>query len=362
MGVSKTQVVKFIRKGDTGAKGDKGATLRGPQAWSDCATGYAFKAGGDGEEWKDVVLYNGNYYSCVKSHTKTASNYPGSTTAVSNGYWQLGDKIELVATKILLATYALVENLGVAAIDMKDAAGNILFQAKDGNVTCKTGTFDGITVKNAIVSGVLQGVTGSFKSLDCINESGDIICNMSFGSDGRMWFNNGDLYQQGTKDSRSLRFYTSDVWCRGSFGAATRNVLVVHGSYGYYYTKGITGGGTYVSFTSAKDSNDNTYYTLPCYGTSGDYAGFPVDIVVFKITSSTTYKYLLSMSNSQRVLLINANDDQNNVQIYSHGSLTTINGGVMREVCKMYTMQYPQQASTVLGAGAFLGAAQDNNW
>lgn len=360
MGVSRTQVVKFIRKGDkgdTGAKGEQGATLRGPQAWSDCATGYAFKAGGAGEQWKDVVLYNGNYYSCVKSHTKTASNYPGSTTATNNGYWQLGDKIELVATKILLATYALVENLGVTAIDMKDSAGNILFQAKDGNVTCKTGTFENVTI-----SGTLKGVSGSFKSLDCIDGSGNTVCNMSFGSDGRMWFNNGDLYQQGTKDSRSLRFYTSNIWCRGNFGAAGRNVLVVYGSYGYYYTKGVTDSGTYVSFTSATSSNNEAYYTLPCYGFSGDYSGFPVDTIVFKITSSTTYRYLLSMSNSQRVLLINANDNQNNVQIYSHGSLTTISGGQMREVCKMYTFQYPQQENTVLGAGIFLGAAFDNNW
>ena len=133
-------------KGDTGETGERGPVLRGPQAWSDCANGYAFKAGGAGEQWKDVVLYNGNYYSCVKSHTKTASNYPGSTTANNNGYWQLGDKIELVATKILLAAYALVENLGVTAIDMKDAAGNILFQAKDGNVICRTGTFENVKV------------------------------------------------------------------------------------------------------------------------------------------------------------------------------------------------------------------------
>ena len=178
MGVSKTQVVKFIRKGD---KGEQGATLRGPQAWSDCATGYAFKAGGAGEQWKDVVLYNGNYYSCVKSHTKTASNYPGSTTANNNGYWQLGDKIELVATKILLATYALVENLGVAAIDMKDAAGNILFQAKDGNVTCKTGTFDGINVKNATIE---SGQIAGFKI------SGNGLSNDPFTNDAYVIFRN----------------------------------------------------------------------------------------------------------------------------------------------------------------------------
>lgn len=134
------------REGDKGEQGDRGPTLRGPQAWSDCANGYSFKCGAEGEEWKDVVLYGNNYYSCVKSHAKTASNYPGSTADQTNGYWRLGDKVELVATKILLATYALVKNLGVECIDMRDTAGNILFQAKGGNVICKTGTFDGITV------------------------------------------------------------------------------------------------------------------------------------------------------------------------------------------------------------------------
>lgn len=179
--VSRTQVVKFIRKGDTGDKGERGPALRGPQAWSDCATGYAFQAGNTGEEWKDVVLYNGNYYSCKKSHTKTASNYPGSTTANANGYWQLGDAIELVATKILLATYALVENLGVETIDMRDASGNILFQAKDGNVTCKTGTFDGIKVSNATIE---SGKIAGFKI------SGDGLTNDPFTNDAYLIFRN----------------------------------------------------------------------------------------------------------------------------------------------------------------------------
>lgn len=146
------------REGQTGAQGDRGPVLRGPQAWSDCATRYNFQCGAKGEAYKDVVLYGNNYYSCVKSHTKTTGNYPGSTADKLNSYWQLGDKIELVATKILLASYALVKNLGVECIDMRDAAGNILFQAKDGNVTCKTGVFDGITVRNAeIESGRIAG-------------------------------------------------------------------------------------------------------------------------------------------------------------------------------------------------------------
>ena len=345
-------------KGDKGDQGDRGPTLRGPQAWSDCATGYAFQAGGAGEKWQDVVIYGSNYYSCVKSHTKTSSNYPGSTTAINNGYWQLGDKIELVATKILLATYALVKNLGVEAIDMKDANGNILFQAKDGAVTCKTGTFENVTVQ-----GTLKGVTGTFKSLNCVNNSGTVVGEISFDSSGRLWFS-GDMYHQGydSNKGRSYRFYTSDIWCRGQFGASERNVLVVNGSYGYYYTKGMSYSGTYVAFTKKTPSNNTGYYVLPMYGTSGDYAGFPVDVVVFNIDSSTVYNYELSMYNSQRVLVVNANDNQGNVKIFSNGNLITWQGGEMAEVIKLANVMRPTPDSTLVGCGLMVGAFRDNNW
>lgn len=163
--------------GTYGEKGEQGPTLRGPQAWSDCANGYAFKQGKEGEAWKDVVLYNGNYYSCVKSHSKTDSNYPGSSQDTANGYWQLGDKIELVATKILLATYALVENLGVEAIEMKDSAGNILFQAKNGNVTCKTGTFTNIKVQSGSIAGFK--VSGNGLTNDPFTNDAYIISGMT---------------------------------------------------------------------------------------------------------------------------------------------------------------------------------------
>ena len=139
--------IQPVADGQDGARGDRGPTLRGPQAWSDCAVGYVFQSGANGEEYKDIVLYGNNYYSCIKSHAKTASNFPGSATDTNSGLWKLADKLEIVATKILLAQYALVKNLGVETIDMKDDKGNIIFQAKDGNVTCNSGTFKNITVK-----------------------------------------------------------------------------------------------------------------------------------------------------------------------------------------------------------------------
>ena len=142
-----------------GNQGSVGATLRGPQAWSDCAIGYSFQAGGQGDSWKDVTLYSENYYSCIKSHIKTATNYPGSTEDSNMHYWQLGDNIELIATKILLASYALVKNLGVETIDMRDNGGNILFQAKDGNVTCQTGTFNNINISGTVHSQLFYSAT-----------------------------------------------------------------------------------------------------------------------------------------------------------------------------------------------------------
>lgn len=157
-GVTHKRTVSFktVADGQPGAKGDRGPALRGPQAWSDCAVGYVFQSGASGEEYKDLVLYGGYYYSCIKSHTKTASNNPGSATDTNSGLWKLADPVEIVATKILLAQYALVKNLGVEAIDMKDANGNIIFQAKDGNVTCNSGTFTNGTFTNVKVIGSIR--------------------------------------------------------------------------------------------------------------------------------------------------------------------------------------------------------------
>lgn len=175
------QSLYYIASGENGAKGDRGPALRGPQAWSDCAVGYVFQSGASGEEYKDIVLYGNNYYSCIKSHTKTASNNPGSATDTNSGLWKLADKLEMVATKILLAQYALVKNLGVEAIDMKDANDNIIFQAKDGNVTCNGGTFKNLTVKgnssfegsvkaNMFYGTVRKVTPGSTYTIDPVNE------------------------------------------------------------------------------------------------------------------------------------------------------------------------------------------------
>ena len=164
--------------GGKGDRGDRGPILRGPQSWKDVPAGFEFKAGAAGEDYLDVVEYNGSYYICNSSHNKAALNMPGGPMDIGQNLWKLGDKINMVATKLLLSTYALIENLGVAAIEMKDSSGNIVFQAKDGEVICHTGTFDDINVVSGQIAGFnIEGLGLTNEGLD--NDAYVIIRNDS---------------------------------------------------------------------------------------------------------------------------------------------------------------------------------------
>jgi len=68
-------------------------------------------------------------------------------------HWNAYSYYDMVATRILLAEYALVKNLGVEVIEMKDADDNILFQAKGGAVTCNVGNFNNINVQSGKIAG-----------------------------------------------------------------------------------------------------------------------------------------------------------------------------------------------------------------
>lgn len=152
---SKTIHITTIVDGLNGDKGERGASLRGPQDWKEVGSGYQFYSGAEGEPYLDVVIYNDSYYLCKTTHTKVNTNYPGSLNDRVRKLWQLGDKIDLVATKVLLSEYGVIKNLGAEGITMKDDEGNVVFQAEKGNVTCKTGTFENVNVSGIIKANLM---------------------------------------------------------------------------------------------------------------------------------------------------------------------------------------------------------------
>lgn len=341
-----------------GTAGERGPSMRGPQQWDDLPSNYQFYSGGAGEPYVDVVIRNDNYYMCTTTHKKSSS--------WQSSYWSGTQQVDIVATKLLLANYAYLKNLGAGAIVMYDNSGStsedhIVFMAKDGVISCKVGTFENVTV-----SGTLKGVTGTFNWLDCVDSNGNKVGRIcaSTGAYGGVAFESVDVVHQGKKDGRSLRFLSSDIWCRGNFGAESRNTAVITGSTIKYYTKGVSNSPVTRSLQSYTSSAGKTYYKVPCYGGSyGDASGFPVDLLIFSINSSTTYYYVLEMTPTKRMMVFNANDNQNNVVIFYNGREFTVDGGESGEVFQMPPdFMIPVPASNVLGRGLIVSGTRDIDW
>ena len=341
-----------------GTAGERGPSMRGPQQWDDLPSNYQFYSGGAGEPYVDVVIRNGNYYMCTTTHKKSSS--------WQSSYWSGTQQVDIVATKLLLANYAYLKNLGAGAIVMYDNSGytsedHIVFMAKDGVISCKVGTFENVTV-----SGTLKGVTGTFNWLDCVDSNGNKVGRIcaSTGAYGGVAFESVDVVHQGTKDGRTLRFLASDVWVRGSFGAYKRNTAVVKGSTITYYSKGTSNSGVQKSLTSYTSSSGATYYKVPCYPeNAGDASGFAVDLLIFSINSSTTYRYVLEMQDTHRMMVVNANDTYNNVRVYANGREVSFDGGALAEVVQVPpAFMISSPASNVLGRGLMISGTRDNDW
>ena len=312
-----------------------------------------------------VTTHESSFHVTAQQINAIVSRVDTIDGTISKAGWiTTADGNKLWASKTLEDGGAIVSYINQAADSVTINAKHIKLEGlvtANGNVQFTT---DGkIIAKNGEFSGTVVGVSGSFKSLNCVNNDGDIVGGISFGSDGKMWFN-GDLYHQGYDydKKRSFRFYTSDVWCRGNFGARQRNTLVVYGSYGYYYVNGLETetGKVYVSLSSATSSNNETYYTIPSYGSSGDAAGFPVDLVIIKV--SGTYRYLLSGMKSQRVTVMNANNQNSEVYIYSNGNKVKWPGGTIADCRNIEDFMSPVPASNLLGRGWIVGSMNDNDW
>ena len=243
-----------------------------------------------------------------------------------------------------------------------DAAYNKKIELAQLGTTVISGGFikTNLIKADEIIVSKLSGATGTFKQLQAVGSDGSVKGTLRLDGD-RLWYD-GDQYQQGTKDGRSLRYYLSDAWVRGNFGARTRTTLLVQGSSGYFYPKGVGKTGVYKSFERGTASDGRTYYKLPCYGLDGDYAGMPVDLIVFNVTSSNQHFYELQLAVTQKVNMINCNNNYTNVLIYCNGNYPGLPGGSVHYAWNVLPFMNPQPTANVLGRGLLFGGSNDNDW
>ena len=213
----------------------------------------------------------------------------------------------------------------------------------------------------------LSGADGTFRKLNCIDQQGNTVASLAFNAYGTgcIAVENGDLFMQGTKDNRSLRFYSSDLWCRGLFGSRSRALVEVNGTTAYYYSKGLSGAKVSLSLPP-KIYNGETYYLIPCFGSSdlnlGDANGMPVDTIVFTSKTSANYKYDINLYQTQRVGLFNANDNYSNIEIYTNGNKKTLSGGEAVFAQNLRQFLYPSPNVNQPGAGIVFCSSYDNDY
>lgn len=309
-----------------GEKGLTGASPRPRGIWSGTVTNYGWT-----EQYRDFVIRTVNGVN-IKYVAKVEGTIPANmdpASAAGASYWEQAQEFEFLATSLLLADKIKAEDIDTENLAVKK----------------------------------LDGATGSFKSLNCINSEGQITGGISFNSEGKMLFS-GDINHQGTVSGRNFVFRAANLWARTSFGARQRNTLVVFGSYGYVYYDGLNetaSNRTYITLSRGTTTNGYTYYVIPTYLTqSVEIAGMPIDLVI--IYTSTSYNYVLEGLPSKEVILYNGYDTNNEIYVYSNGNRHQMPGGFVTGYLYVGNFMYPSIASDIAGRGWMVMYEYDNTW
>lgn len=371
--------------------GKKGKPLVGPTEWNASADYMSGKA--DNEPYQSIVIntkYPKQMYLCGYSNSGKEPSAETSASSVDtcreDKPWVQVPYQDFVATKVLFAAKSLIKDLNAETIEMRDSNGNRLFYLHDGQLECNVGTFKNITAiggtfkdievtGNSTFNGILKGVIGSFRELNCVDPNGKVAGGIKF-DNSRMYFD-GDLYSQGYNDAkkRGNRFYASDVWCRGNFGHRGKAMAVVYGDYMMAYPNGLEDSdgdrsAVRVNLTQKTTVSGKTFYEIPLYspdsnGESNDAAGMPIDVVVFNITNTSKewlYKFT-RLSSGKEWRVFNANNNYGGLYIADTGTWRKLPGGA--NASYMYVppkFLTPAMSSDIIGAGVFVSYISDIDW
>ena len=315
---------------------------------SDDDVAYLKKAFSDGE----TVISGG----VVMSEAVAVRNSEGAVEGMLNGSENFEDGTHGKA--IIISGIPAVSSSGSTDLLSRVMEAETI-QFEDGTIKTRK-----LQAEAGTFSGVLKAVSGSFKSLSCLDADGNELGYISFGTQGTVDFTGFDLRHDGT-------FRGNNIFCRGTLGARSMTAIVITGTTGKYYYNGLENTSDYVTVSFTRGTTGgNPFYYIPLYGTGelafqfgSQIAGMPVDLVIIQVSGTTTMRYCFIADVGKKFTVVNANNGNNNIYIYSNGTAVQLNGGTACEIVNIgYANMLPAQTYDTLGGGQMIISKNDNNW
>ena len=332
--------------------------------------------------------------SAVVTDLRTGLKRVGFTLNGENSTFDIvADTFKVVTTTGKVPFFTDGEKLNAYFIDAKEIVAKGI---KAQTIDAKGATFKNITVTgDSTFEGTLKGTSGSFTSLDCLDDNKQKVGGINFGilgNKGYMAFT-GDFGMLGetTGDIRKRfhNFYATNIYCNSQFGHKSRVCAVVKDDEMFVYNDGHIENGIRIGLTFNHiiiNGRNINYYRIPMYspgfgGESGEIldidnpkaqkgsqtyfdelpVGVPIDVIIFNGTKNFCYEFF-GMGYGKQWTVINGNDSQA-VYIFDHRELRKFEGGYVFEY--MYVNPHwltPEKSNDNLGAGVFYTAGIDFDW
>jgi putative uncharacterized protein (fragment) len=367
------------------------------------ATGEPF----DIEDWQSAQHYttkqfeaefnvDGKLISAVVTDLRTGLKRVGFNLDGENSTFDIvADTFNVTTTTGKVPFFTSGEKLNAYFIDAKAIVAKGI---KAQTIDAEGATFQNITVTGkSKFGGELIGTSGSFTSLDCLDNSGHKVGGIKFGTLGNKSYMafTGDfgMWGETTGDIRKRfpNFYATNVYCNSQFGHKSRVCAVIRDEEMFVYNDGhIDSNGIRIMLTfGLKEINGRkiNYYKIPMYspgfgGESGTVmdidnpkaqkgsqtffdelpVGVPIDVVIFNCTRDSVYDFI-GIGYGKQWTVINGNDNVS-VALCRHGGTFRLEGGMNLTCCYVNPKWLSPETvqNNTPGAGVFISSVYDIDW
>lgn len=369
------------------------------------ATGETF----DIEDWTSAQRYTtkqfeaelnvgGNSISAVVKDLRTGLEAVGMHLDGKNSTFDIvADRFKVRTTTGDVPFFTEGGKLNAYFLDAKTIVTNGL---KAGHIDAQNATISNLVVDgDSSFKGKLDGTSGTFKALKCLNDENEEVGGIFFEDRGRqaIMAMEGDIgmrkYVEGKFRKRLPRFYAKDVWCQGQFGHYAKicavikdNMMHVHHG-GHIETNGVQ---VQLPTTIVKSNGrDITCYKIPLYapgyhGADGDNGvvldvdnpvlhpgltdfyreipfGAPIDMIIFNCTKPHSYVFY-QMGYGKSWTAFNGND---NIEVFicDHRELRKLDGGWVSQYLYVNPLWLtPTKTKETPGAGVIYTGTTDFDW